>query len=189
MIQPNARWFAPLLLITTMVAAGEVDPPSEPDGAVTFRPHPTLSPRQFVIEHRESPATAQVAVFRRQKGNWTRVQTLHGPQEYGGHIELLQDTTWRLEDFNFDGYLDVGLLWSKGPRYYCWLYDREAAKFVLHERLSELPLPAIDRKRRVLISHELHHFGYEEYQWRGGRLIRTKYVSEEEGLRMNAEGR
>jgi hypothetical protein len=184
-----ARLFASILMVTSAATAEGFQPPSEPDGMLTFRPHATLSRRQFVIEGREAPATAAVGVFRIGKGKRTRLQTLHGPKAHHGQIELLEETTWRVEDLNFDCYLDGGLLWSKSAIHYYWLFDPNTGRFVLNEPLGELPNIDVDRKRRVLSSHETHRFGCAEYRWRKGKLVRTKYVSEEEGLRINAEGR
>ena len=183
------RLFAWILVVTTTSVAEELQSTRETGETLTIRPHPTLSQRQFVIEGRESPGTAAVGVFRIAKGKKTRLQTLHGPTVYQGQIELLEETRWRIEDLNFDGYLDVGLLWSKSDLHYYWLFDPKTGRFVLNEPLGELPNLDVDKKRGVLRSHETHRFGYKEYRWRKGRLVRTKYVSEEEGLRMNAEAR
>ncbi len=188
-----ARLFASILMAITAAATETPEPPSAPDGSLTFRPHPTLSQRQFVIEGRETPAKARIGVFRLGKNNRVRVQTLHGPDSAEVRLEILKEVTWRVEDLNFDGYRDVGLLWNQGGSgnlcYYFWIFNPATGRFVLNEALSEMANVEVDKKRRIVRSHEAHRFGYEEFRWRKGKLVRTKYVSEEEGLRMNAGAR
>ena len=189
----SAGFFASILMTITFAAAEEREPRSAPDETLTFRPHPKLSERQFVIEGRDPPAAAKIGVFRLWKDKRIRMQTLRGLDAHQGRIELVNEVTWRVEDLNFDGYLDVGLLWSRGGTgntlYYYWLFDRTTGRYALNEPLSEMMNVEVDAKRRVLHTHPMHRFTWSEYRWRKGKLVRTKHVSEEEGLRINAEAR
>ena len=164
--------FASILMVRTVATAEELQPPSEPDRTLTFRPHATLSQRQLVIKENESITTRKIGAFCLGKDARTRVQTLRGLQSSQGRIELADDTALAGRRLNFDSYLDVGLRWSRGATgntvYYYWLFDPATGRLVRNEPLSKLMNVEVDKKRRVLRSHEAHRFGYEEYRWKKG---------------------
>lgn len=81
-----------------------------------------------------------------------------------------------IEDMNFDGYPDIGILFSQGLRniyYDCWLWQPDAKKFVKYEDMSDMAnlgfIPGV--KKVYSYTHVSAAFnGKTEYVWENGRL-------------------
>ena len=82
-----------------------------------------------------------------------------------------------VEDMNFDGLPDVGILFSQGLHniyYDCWLWRKEAGCFVRYEDMRGVADPRFDRERERVLSFE-HISATDntetEYAWENGRLL------------------
>ena len=174
-----------ILLAGGALACAAEDSEDPEDTTVTFRPHPSLSRRLLVPDGVEEYFAQRVLVYRMTKSGKKRSQVLADPAGplllNGGHVR------WMVTDLNFDGYLDVGLLQDKGGGSY-WLFNPRTGLFDFSRTLSDLPNVEADPQRRVISSHLLHHFGYEEYRFRKGQWVKVKEVTEAEGRRLNGGG-
>jgi hypothetical protein len=77
------------------------------------------------------------------------------------------------EDFNFDGYKDIKLLYSAGATgntsYYVWLYDPAKKQFVENTDLSDLTSPTPDPATKTIKSYSVGGMAgcvYEEGEYR-----------------------
>ncbi|MDR1535955.1 MAG: hypothetical protein LBU64_12825, partial [Planctomycetota bacterium] len=90
-----------------------------------------------------------------------------------------------VEDMNFDGVPDVGVLFSQGLQniyYDCWLWREEAGSFVKYEGLRDIASARFDRERERVLSFEhisASDSAETEYAWENGRLAATKRITRE----------
>ncbi|MDR1611899.1 MAG: hypothetical protein LBT97_03840 [Planctomycetota bacterium] len=90
-----------------------------------------------------------------------------------------------VEDMDFDGFPDLGVLFSQGMQniyYDCWLWREEAGCFVKYEGMRDAASPRFDRERKRVLSFE--HISASdsvetEYAWENGRLIPMKRITRE----------
>lgn len=158
-----------------------------PDPTMTFRPYRGFPEYKFVPTGVDAYGAERISVFRIAKGGKKRIQTLVDPETDSGFLPIEGGrVAWQVQDLNFDGFLDVGFRSSKSTFYY-WLFEPKTGRFKLNETLSALPNAEVDKKRHVLVSHELHKFGYEEFKWKHGKLVMSKTVSEEDALKQNRQ--
>ena len=83
------------------------------------------------------------------------------------------------EDYNFDGYMDIGISPGHGSyntSYEIFLYDPRMKKFNYHKELSEVPNIWADNKTKTLKSHAKGGHGgliyyFSEYTWENGQLV------------------
>jgi hypothetical protein len=166
--------------------SGEEEADSPPDNTLTMRAHRGWPKYEFVPEGVRASVAKDIAVYRIAHGRKKRIETLTDPSnDYNSALRFEEGRFhWTVEDVNFDGFLDVRFLADKSTSYF-FLFDPKTGRFKLHRQLSELPNVDADRKRRVLVSHELHRFGYQEFRWRRGKLVLIKSVSDEDVLGTN----
>ena len=90
-----------------------------------------------------------------------------------------------VEDMDFDGFPDVGVLFSQGMQniyYDCWLWREEAGRFVKNEDMRDTANPRFDREReRVLSFEHVSASGSVEtdYVWENGWLIPIERITRE----------
>ena len=71
------------------------------------------------------------------------------------YLSLSDRDRVKVEDLNFDGYMDLKIMASRGQAnvyYACWLWDKLRQKFVLHEDLSQLASPNFDAGTKTIFS-------------------------------------
>ena len=96
------------------------------------------------------------------------------------------------DDYNFDGYTDISLMYSKGVQnsyYYFWMYDKSHNYYLKYDRLTNVPSPVFDKKNETVTSFD--HISATDnaeylYYWSDGQLkLSTRKVQEavDSGLR------
>ncbi|VBB08170.1 Hypothetical protein LUCI_3435 [Lucifera butyrica] len=67
------------------------------------------------------------------------------------------NTSFIVEDINFDGYKDIRLqLWHPaGPNipYYYWIWDKDASTFIQNKELEQITSPKVDIANQTIISY------------------------------------
>lgn len=94
-----------------------------------------------------------------------------------------------IEDMDFDGFPDVGILFSQGQKicYDAWLWRSDAEAFVGYEEMREIPSPRFDSEGKRVTSHALVGRGSEKtiLAWVNGRLApferTTQYLNGDSG--------
>lgn len=90
-----------------------------------------------------------------------------------------------VEDMDFDGFPDVGILYSQGLHniyYDCWLWREGAGGFVKYGDMHDIASPSFDRERERVLSFE--HISASdnvetEYAWENGRLLPAVRITRE----------
>jgi hypothetical protein len=79
-----------------------------------------------------------------------------------------------IEDMDFDGFPDVGILFSQGQKIYydAWLWRPDAEAFVGYEEMREIPSPRFDSESKRVTSYALVGRGSEKtiLAWVNGKL-------------------
>ena len=79
-----------------------------------------------------------------------------------------------VKDMDFDGFPDVGILFSQGQKAYydAWLWRPDAEAFVGYEEMREIPSPRFDSESKRVTSHALVGRGSEKtiLAWVNGML-------------------
>jgi hypothetical protein len=90
-----------------------------------------------------------------------------------------------LQDMDFDGSPDVGVLFSPGLQnvfYNCWLWREDAGAFVQYDGFSEISNPGFDAERRRVTSFT-HGSATDnvsaEYAWENGELVLITETTQE----------
>ena len=102
-------------------------------------------------------------------------------QEYGPR-------GFTLDDWNFDGYLDIRILGDDFPRiepYYYWLWDNAAGIFVENQQLHEIGKVEIRREeKQILRERGLGGYGSDAwfYEYKDGEFVLVKSRETQFGL-------
>ena len=101
-------------------------------------------------------------------------------------VSLLNPDDFKLEDVNFDGYLDLELLSSRGTageEYNFWLFNKTSGKFVFNKKLSELQNPRFNHKTKTIkavgiIGRLGDDYVKDFYQFENGKLVMVREVTQ-----------
>ncbi len=93
-----------------------------------------------------------------------------------------------VEDMNFDGYQDFGLLTAWGAtgneQYKFWLFDPKTKRFIYNDDLSGLISPSADKDKKLITSWQnmgsaARAYILELYRWNGDKLELIREVDQE----------
>jgi hypothetical protein len=80
-----------------------------------------------------------------------------------------------VEDMDFDGFPDVGILFSQGQKIYydAWLWRSDAEAFVWYEDMRDIPSPRFDSESKKVTSFAQVGRGFEKtvLAWENGKLV------------------
>jgi hypothetical protein len=131
----------------------------------------------FLFEFTPDPSAEDFVVEVRNKPDNRIIQIIHDGNS-ADHNLADQAESVRVEDFNFDGYPDFSVFDTAGNVqifHKVYLFDSRRMKFVLNEKLSELPCLEVDPKNRTVTGACFHGSACnnwtETYSYRRGTLI------------------
>jgi hypothetical protein len=167
------------LALARIAFASDTTPPLSFERTLTIRPGPKIARYQFIPQGVSDYRIDSIRIFKVSRAQKILVQTAGGPFSIPGQGNFV----WRIEDLNFDAWLDVGLQSARGATgntaFNYWLFNPNTGRFDSHEELGSLHNIEVDGKRAVLRSHETHRMGYDEFKLIRGKLTRVKHVSNE----------
>jgi hypothetical protein len=83
-----------------------------------------------------------------------------------GEYDLSRADMVQMVDLNFDGYLDLRILWNVGATgcnsYGSFLYDQKSKRFVFNKKLSSMLVLKLDPKQKQIITYD-RSGGCQEY--------------------------
>ena len=98
-----------------------------------------------------------------------------------GPLELRHIHIVRLDDFNFDGYLDIGVLnATRSFVYEVFLYNPEKGRFFYYSNLSLFGLVANQETRTIhaSVNEGVFNWSNATFKWDNGNLLMIKYESQ-----------